>query len=103
MARRAPLTVVHLLRDVAASDGDADAYVEYPAVSQLDQSQLAGTRNETISFGEVDRVRRRLSFGGLDIAADSVAAIFADAGVKKGDIIALLLPSSIDYAVCYHA
>ena len=25
------------------------------------------------------------------------------AGVRKGDVVALLLPSSIDYAVCYHA
>lgn len=107
-ARSTPLTVVGLLRDVAASDPDADAYVEYAAVSQLNRSQpnrsqMNGTQSETIAFGEIDRVRRRLSFGGLDLAADSVAAIFADAGVKKGDIVALLLPSSIDYAVCYQA
>ncbi len=29
-------------------------------------------------------------------------ALLADRGVTKGDIVALLLPSSIDYAACYH-
>lgn len=98
LSRSAPSTVVDLLRDVAASDADADAYIEYLTISQLN-----GKQGEIIAFGEVDRVRQRLSFGGLDLAADSVAAILADAGVTRGDIVALVLPSSIDYAVCYHA
>jgi acyl-CoA synthetase (AMP-forming)/AMP-acid ligase II len=45
----------------------------------------------------------RLSFGALDAASDGVAGVLSDAGVQKGDVVALLLPSSIDYAVCYHA
>jgi acyl-CoA synthetase (AMP-forming)/AMP-acid ligase II len=45
----------------------------------------------------------RITFGALDLAADTVAGIFAGAGVAKGDIVALLLPSSIEYAVSYHA
>ena len=56
-----------------------------------------------MDFGDVRRVRRSITFGELDAAADSVAAILARAGVGKGDVVALLLPSSIDYAVCYHA
>ena len=95
---RAPVTVVDLLRDVAASDADADAYVEYAPLSA--QNAPYG---EKCTIGETERIRLRLSFGALDAAADSVAALFAAAGVKKGDIVALLLPSSIDYAVCYHA
>jgi acyl-CoA synthetase (AMP-forming)/AMP-acid ligase II len=96
--RSAATTVVGLLHEVAASDGDADAYVEYPTASPQSASY-----NEPMKFGEVDRFRHRLSFGALDVAADSVAAMFARAGVGKGAIVALLLPSSIDYAVCYHA
>ncbi len=38
-----------------------------------------------------------------DRAADGVAAYFAGAGVTAGDVVALLVPSSIDYAVCYQA
>jgi acyl-CoA synthetase (AMP-forming)/AMP-acid ligase II len=46
---------------------------------------------------------RRMTFAEWDAAADGVAARFADAGVQPGDVVALLLPSSIDYAVCYQA
>jgi acyl-CoA synthetase (AMP-forming)/AMP-acid ligase II len=97
-SRSVASTVVELLREAAASDGDADAYIEYPDVGQ----ESPATR-EVTRFGEVDRVRRSMSFGALDSAADSVAAIFAAAGVRKSVIVALLLPSSIDYAVCYQA
>jgi acyl-CoA synthetase (AMP-forming)/AMP-acid ligase II len=90
--------VVDLLRDVAASDPDADAYVEYAPLSA--QNAPYG---EKCAFGDIERVRLCISFGALDAASDSVAALFAGAGVKKGDIVALLLPSSIDYAVCYQA
>ncbi len=69
-------TTVDLLRAVADVDGDRDAFVE------------AG---------------RRVTFGAWDRAADGLAAHWVDAGVGAGDVIALMLPSSIDYAVCYQA
>ena len=47
--------------------------------------------------------RRRLSFAGWDAAAEAVAGLFTSLGVTKGDVVCLLLPSSIDYAVCYQA
>ncbi|MGO9342510.1 MAG: class I adenylate-forming enzyme family protein [Acidimicrobiales bacterium] len=73
-------TAVDVLRASAEDCADAEAYVEYKGAS-----------------------RHSLTFGGLDAAADASAAAFADRGVTKGDVVALLLPSSIDYAVCYHA
>ncbi|MFZ0665308.1 MAG: class I adenylate-forming enzyme family protein, partial [Acidimicrobiales bacterium] len=78
---REPETVVDVLRSAVDADADVGAYVEY-----VEQEG-----------------RRSISFGGLDAAADSMASVFADEGVGKGDVVALLLPSSIDYAVCYHA
>jgi acyl-CoA synthetase (AMP-forming)/AMP-acid ligase II len=71
-----PRTVVDLLRGVAAEHGSRDAYVE---------------RDRRMTFAEWDR------------AADGVAAYFAAAGVGRGDVVALCLPSSIDYAICYQA
>ena len=71
-----PETTVSLLREVAAEHPDRAAFVE---------------------------VDRRLSFSEWDRAADGVAALFADRGVGPGDVVALLVPSSIDYAVCYQA
>jgi acyl-CoA synthetase (AMP-forming)/AMP-acid ligase II len=72
----APRTTVELLRSVAQAHGDRDAYVE-PG--------------------------RRLSFAEWDRAADGLAAHFAECGVQAGDVVALILPSCADYAVCYQA
>jgi acyl-CoA synthetase (AMP-forming)/AMP-acid ligase II len=69
-------TAVDLLRHVAATHGDRDAYVE---------------------------PERRMTYAQWDRAADGLAARFLDAGVKPRSVVALILPSSIDYAVCYQA
>jgi acyl-CoA synthetase (AMP-forming)/AMP-acid ligase II len=71
-----PGTAVELLRTVAAEHGDRDAYVE---------------RGRRLTFAEWDR------------AADGLAAHWAAAGLGCGDVVALCLSSSIDYAVCYQA
>lgn len=70
------MTTVDRLRAVAADHGDREAYVE-PG--------------------------RRLTFAEWNRAADGIAAAFAEAGVRPGDVVALLMPSSIDYALCYQA
>jgi acyl-CoA synthetase (AMP-forming)/AMP-acid ligase II len=72
-------TVVSLLREAARVNGDLEAYVE-PA---------GGGRRRSLTFAEWDR------------AADGVAGDLARRGVAKGDVVCLLLPSSIDYAVLY--
>jgi acyl-CoA synthetase (AMP-forming)/AMP-acid ligase II len=69
-------TTVALLRDTASAVPDGEAFVD----------------------GEV-----RLTFGAWDRAADGLAAALADRGLAKGDVVALLLPSSADYATCYAA
>jgi acyl-CoA synthetase (AMP-forming)/AMP-acid ligase II len=69
-------TTVALLRDTAQAVPEGEAFVD-------------GTT--------------RLTFGAWDRAADGLAAAFADRGVGTGDVVALLLPSSADYAVCYAA
>jgi acyl-CoA synthetase (AMP-forming)/AMP-acid ligase II len=75
-------TVVSVLREAAAVNGDVEAYVE-PAVG--------------------GSTRRSLTFGAWDRAADGVAGLLAGHGVGRGDVVCLLLPSSIDYAVLYAA
>src|SRR5271168_2899240 len=78
---RAPLSadVAHtraMLEAAAAAHGDIEAYVE---------------RGARITFAEwIGRAR-------------GVATQFADLGVGKGDVVALWLPSGIDYATCYAA
>ncbi|HEY1733556.1 MAG TPA: AMP-binding protein, partial [Acidimicrobiales bacterium] len=70
-------TADETLRAVADAHGDRDAYVE------------AG--------GD------RLTFAEWDAAADGTAAALGELGVREGDVVALLLPSSADYAICYQA
>lgn len=53
---------------------------------------------------EVDgRARRSLTFAAWDRASDGVAGLFATLGARRGAVVALWLPSSIDYMVCYAA
>jgi acyl-CoA synthetase (AMP-forming)/AMP-acid ligase II len=75
--------VVSVLRAAAEVNGSVEAYVE-PA--------QPGRRD-----------RRSLTFAEWDRAADGLAGHLHRLGVTKGDVVALFLPSSIDYAVLYAA
>jgi acyl-CoA synthetase (AMP-forming)/AMP-acid ligase II len=75
-------TVTEVLRAAATRNADVEAYVE-PAT--------AGTARRAMTFAEWDR------------AADGVAGLLAGHGVTRGSVVCLLLPSSIDYMVCYAA
>ena len=76
-------TVVSVLREAAHVNADVEAYVE-PAQPGL-------------------RPRRSLTFGQWDRAADGMAGVLAGLGVGHGDVVCLLLPACIDYAVLYAA
>jgi acyl-CoA synthetase (AMP-forming)/AMP-acid ligase II len=63
-----------LLRDAAAAHPDREAYVHGP---------------------------KRGTYAWLDRVADGFAATLLDAGVARGDVVALFLPSSMKFAACY--
>src|SRR6201996_7955997 len=46
---------------------------------------------------------QRVTFGEWLRRADLLAAEFLRRGVRRGDVVALMLPPSVDYAVCYAA
>jgi acyl-CoA synthetase (AMP-forming)/AMP-acid ligase II len=71
-----PANTRELLEAAAVAHGDRDAYVEPGA---------------------------RITFADWIARARGVAAQFVDLGVGKGDVVALWLPSGIDYAICYAA
>jgi acyl-CoA synthetase (AMP-forming)/AMP-acid ligase II len=70
------LTIDQAFDAAAAQHGDRDAYVE-------------GSQ--------------RLSFAAWHRASDALAGALVDRGVRPGDVVALRLPSSIDYAIAYGA
>lgn len=43
-----------------------------------------------------------LTYGELDRAADAVAAVLADLGVRPGDRVAASLPNDLDIVTCFH-
>jgi acyl-CoA synthetase (AMP-forming)/AMP-acid ligase II len=69
-------TVQQLMDAVTAAFGDREAYVD----------------------GD-----QRVTFGQWLARADLLAAEFVRRGVRRGDVVALMLPASVDYAVCYAA
>ena len=69
-------TIQQVMEAAVAAFGDRDAYVE---------------GDQRISYAEWMR------------RADSLAAEFRSRGVGRGDVVALMLPSCIDYAVAYAA
>ena len=85
------VTVTDVLRAAAEQNAEVEAYVELaaPGASGLVPADAHG--------------RRRLSFAGWDAASDAVAVLLMSLGVGKGDVVCLLLPTSIDYALCYLA
>ncbi len=74
-------TVVSVLREAARVNADVEAYVEPAGPGP----------------------RRSLTFAEWDRAADGVAGYLDGRGVGMGDVVGLLLPSCIDYAVLYAA
>src|ERR1700722_6708916 len=84
-------TVSDVLRAAADANAEVEAYVE------IDEPGASGL----VAAGPDGR--RRLTFAQWDETADAVAGLLASLGVTKGDVVALLLPSSIDYAICYQA
>ena len=85
------VVVSDVLRAAAEVNAEVEAYVEMaePGAGGLVAAGADG--------------RRRMTFALWDAAADAVAATLRSLGVAKGDVVCLLLPSSIDYAVCYQA
>jgi acyl-CoA synthetase (AMP-forming)/AMP-acid ligase II len=75
-------TLVDVLRAAGRFNADIEAYVE-PANGS--------------------HARTALTFGAWDRAADGVAGLLNRHGVGPGTVVCLLLPSSIDYMVCYAA
>jgi acyl-CoA synthetase (AMP-forming)/AMP-acid ligase II len=62
---------------------------------------VVGVHPHVDAFVEAEGAR--ISFGEWHRRADGLAAAFADRGVRTGDVVCLMLPSGIDYMICYQA
>ncbi len=85
------VSITDVLRAAADANAEVEAYVE-----------MDGAGSSGLVPAGTDG-RRRLTFAGWETASGAVAGMLASMGVTKGDVVCLLLPSSIDYALCYQA
>jgi len=92
-------TAVELLRRAAEANSDVEAYVEpsRPVGTEADGA------SELQSGTAASCGRRTLTFAGWNRAADGLAGLLSSYGVGRGDVVCLVLPSSLDYAVSYAA
>lgn len=74
-------TLLDLFDEVIATDADREAFVQPLA----------------------DGSARRLTFADWGARADGLAQVLIERGVRRGDVVALELPSGIDYAIAYQA
>ena len=85
------VSITDVLRAAADANAEVEAYVE-----------MDGAGSSGLVPPGTDG-RRRLTFAAWETASGAVAGMFASMGVTKGDVVCLLVPSSIDYALCYQA
>ena len=80
-------------------EGEFETVVEVLRAAGGDQRRHRGVRGA----GHRNLAPAPLTFAGWDRAADGVAGLFDQHGVTRGSVVCLMLPSSIDYMVCYAA
>jgi len=72
-------------------------------VSVLEEAAQVNADTEALVEPGSPGGRRSLTFAEWDRAADGAAGFLAARGVTKGDVVCLMMPSGIDYAVAYAA
>ncbi|HEX8493653.1 MAG TPA: long-chain fatty acid--CoA ligase [Pyrinomonadaceae bacterium] len=70
-------------------------------VRELLEQRAQATPDKVFLFSEVDG--RRYSYAEFDAAVNRTARLLAAHGVKKGNVVSLLLPNSAEYIIAYFA
>ncbi len=76
--------------------GEPDSYATVTAALDAAAARFGGREAYVGPDG-------RISFAEWAAASDALAGALAARGVGPGDVVALMLPSSVDYAICYAA
>lgn len=70
-------------------------------IPELLQRRAAAAPDKAFLFSEVDG--RRFTYREFETVVSRVAGMLAANGVRKGDVVSLLLPNSVEYVVAYFA
>src|SRR4030095_1428105 len=63
--------------------------------------RVAASPAKDFLFSEADG--RRFTYNEFDVLVNRVATLLSELGIKKGDVVSLLLPNSIEYVIGYFA
>src|SRR5215217_6393760 len=71
------------------------------SIPELLQQRVAAAPEKPFLFSESDT--RQFTYSAFETAVMSTARMLVSKGVRKGDVVSLLLPNSVEYVVAYFA
>jgi acyl-CoA synthetase (AMP-forming)/AMP-acid ligase II len=77
--------------------------VQHTTAELLDIRGASHPNREAIVIRVIGKPRRAITYGELKDRTEKLAAGMIKRGLKKGDSVALLCPTSIEYAICEYA
>src|SRR5687768_7344572 len=83
----------------ATQKPESDARIAPANLRELLRQRTAATPEKTFLFSEIDE--RRYSYAEFESVVLRCAAMLAGKGIRKGDVVSLLLPNSAEYLIGY--
>jgi long-chain acyl-CoA synthetase len=74
---------------------------EYHSIPELLRQRAGAAPDKPFLFSEVDK--RQFTYGNFEGTVRRVAGMLWANGVRKGDVVSLLLPNSVEYVIAYFA
>ena len=71
------------------------------SLRELLEERARSTPAKSFLFSEADG--RRYTYAEFDAAVNRAARMLAELGIKKGDVVSLLMPNSAEYIIAYFA
>ena len=75
--------------------------VEPRSISELLRQRAAAAPDKPFLFSEADE--RQFTYREFEIAVERAAGMLAAHGARKGDVVSLLMPNSVEYVIAYFA
>src|SRR5215211_5752134 len=75
--------------------------VEPQSIPELLAQRVAATPDKVFLFSEADE--RKFTYREFEAAVGRTAGMLAAQGIRKGDVVSLLLPNSVEYVIAYFA
>ena len=74
---------------------------EYRSIPELLKQRVSAAPDKPFLFSEADK--RQFTYKEFEAAVTRTARMLAAKGVRKGDVVSLLLPNSVEYVIAYFA